>query len=70
VTVKDADALADGARAAELLDGYYSGLEVAGFPAPDHSEPDKTGAKELIDALVVLSEVHLRACTDLAQETA
>jgi hypothetical protein len=70
VRVTDADALTEGARAAELLDGYYARMEATGFPAPDTSEPDKTGAKELIDALVVLSEVHLRARIEHQEETA
>jgi hypothetical protein len=58
---REATALADGRRAAELLDHYYTGLEALGFPAQYPDEPDETGAKELIDALVVLSDQHLRA---------
>ena len=45
----------------QLLDGYYAGLEAVGFPAQYPDEPDETGARELIDALVVLSDQHLRA---------
>ena len=62
--VGDATALRDGGRAAELLDGYYAGLEAVGFPAQYPDEPDETGARELIDALVVLSDQHLRAQVD------
>ncbi|KRB43584.1 hypothetical protein [Terrabacter sp. Root181] len=62
--VGDVTALSDGARAAELLDGYYAGLEAVGFPAQYPDEPDETGARELIDALVVLSDQHLRAHVD------
>ena len=62
--VGDGTALSDGARAAELLDGYYAGLEAVGFPAQYPDEPDETGARELIDALVVLSDQHLRAHVD------
>lgn len=65
LTVKDAAARAEGARAAQLLGGYYAALEAVGFPAQYPGEPDVTGARELIDALVVLSDVHLRAPIDL-----
>ena len=50
----------EGARLAELLDHYYDGLAAIGFPA-QFDEPDETGARELIDALVALSDQHLRA---------
>ena len=59
--VGDPGALRDGGRAAALLAGYYAGLEAVGFPAQFPDEPDETGARELIDALVVLSDQHLRA---------
>lgn len=61
LTVTDATARAEGARLAPLLDHYYGGLAAVGFPAQFPDEPDETGARELIDALVVLSDQHLRA---------
>lgn len=68
LAVEDAAALAEGARVAELFGGYYAALEAVGFPAQYPGEPDVTGARELIDALVVLSDVHLRARVDLQGE--
>jgi len=56
----------EGARLVELLDHYYAGLEAIGFP-PQFDEPDETGAPELIDALVTLSDQHLRARTVVEQ---
>ncbi|GAA2739624.1 hypothetical protein GCM10009867_36470 [Pedococcus aerophilus] len=50
----------EGRLLASLLDLYHSGLEEAGFPTDD-PDPDETGARELIDALAVLADVHLRA---------
>ena len=70
LTVEDAAARAEGARAAELLDRYHAALDAVGFPAQYPDEPDVTGARELIDALVVLSDVHLRARIDLEPEPA
>lgn len=57
---------AEGTRLAELLDHYYAGLEAIGFPA-QFDEPDETGAPELIDALVTLSDQHLRARVEVEQ---
>lgn len=44
-----------------LFDHYGRALEEAGFPRPadESDEPDETGARELIDVLVVLSDRHL-----------
>jgi hypothetical protein len=58
VTVGDARAQDEGERLAVLFDGYWQGLQDAGFPPLD-DEPDETGARELIDVLVVLSDRHL-----------
>lgn len=49
-------------RLAELFDHYHHALADAGFPqANPDPEPDETGAPELIDVLVVLSDRHLHA---------
>ena len=65
--VTDPVSLADGSRFADLLSSYYAQLEAAGFPDYDpEPAPDETGARELIDALVVLSEQHLRAVEEQA----
>lgn len=58
LVVEDDAARADGARLAELFDGYWAGLEEAGFPPADEW-PDETGAPHVIDTLVVLSDRHL-----------
>lgn len=58
LVVEDDAARAEGARLAELFDGYWAGLEAAGFPPADEW-PDETGAPHVIDALVVLSDRHL-----------
>lgn len=59
--VQDEVALTEGARLARLFDRYWGSLEGAGFPvaAAEGDEPDETGARELIDVLVVLSSSHL-----------
>lgn len=61
MNVEDPLALEHGERAAHLFERYYTALEAAGFPSQYPTEPDVTGARELIEALVVLSDVHLRA---------
>lgn len=66
--VRDLRAVAEGARLALLLDHYERGLAMTEVdpaatgdqPTPDHS-PDPTGAAEMIEILVVLSDQHLRA---------
>lgn len=60
LVVQEESAREEGGMAASLLDLYYAGLEEAGFPTND-PDPDETGARELIDALATLSDVHLRA---------
>ncbi len=61
IVVYDEVALAEGARLVSLLDHYERALARAGFPWPAGvvDEPDVTGARELIDVLVVLSDRHL-----------
>lgn len=59
--VTDPGAIEEGARIAELFDHYYAGLAAIGFPPQFPDEPDETGAPEIIDALVVMSDQHLRA---------
>lgn len=61
LNVDDDAARRDGTRVGNLFDHYYAGLQDAGFPGHDPGEPDRTGARELIDTLVVLSDQHLRA---------
>ena len=56
----------EGARLAELLDHYYAELAAIGFPT-QFDDPDETGAPELIDALVALSDQHLRARVEIEQ---
>lgn len=62
IVVKDRDSLDEGRRLAELFSHYYSHLEAAQFPNFDpDDEPDHTGARELIDALIILGDRHLQA---------
>lgn len=77
--VRDAFGVAEGARLAVLFDHYERGLAAAPVdPAlydpgvegkvPSEADPDidPTGAAGLIDVLVVLSDQHLRARTELS----
>lgn len=60
--VKDRVSLDEGRRLADLFSHYYSRLEAAEFPNFDpDDEPDLTGARELIDALIILGNRHLQA---------
>lgn len=64
LVVRDDGALAEAARLVPLLDHYEQALSAAGYPrsadgADEPDEPDETGARELIDVLVVLSDRHL-----------
>ncbi len=72
--ITDETVLAEGRRLADLFDHYRSGLAVAALDAAlrdaavegdatdaTPADLDPTGAAELIDILVVLSDQHLRA---------
>ncbi len=59
LTVTDAVAVVEGRRLADLVDHYERGL-AARASSPDPDQPDPTGAREVIDLLVVLSDLHLR----------
>ena len=62
LVVRDPSSVVEGARLALLFDHYERGLaEVAIEP-----DDDPTGAAALIDVLVVLSDQHLRARTELS----
>lgn len=60
LTVTDPLAREQGALLAERFERYHRRLAELGFPPDPASEgPDRTGARELIDVLVVLSDWHL-----------
>jgi len=67
LAVDDEAARAEGTHLVRLFDGYHEALEQAGFPPAD-DEPDVTGARELIDVLVVLSDRHLSLRTTRAAD--
>lgn len=66
LTVEDDRARVQGRQLADLFTRYDRQLEALDYPDnPARDEPDHTGARELIDSLVVLSDQHLRPKEDL-----